>query len=157
MIAMTYWLLKTEPSDYSYDDLENEPEGTVWDGVKNYGALKFLRDMRKGDRAIVYHTGNVRAAVGVAEVVSDPYPDPRGEDERMMVVDVLADFRLKEPVPLADLRDDPKFADHALVRQSRLSVMDLPPDLWEEILRRGGEEPGSETTDRERRRPMKAK
>lgn len=152
---MSYWLLKTEPSDYSYDDLEKEPGGTVWDGVRNYAALKYLRDMEKGDRAIVYHTGNVRAAVGVAEVVSDPYPDPEGDDERMMAVDVAADFRLKRPVPLADLRDDPAFSAHPLVQQPRLSVMELEPDHWAEILRRGGEEPGPETTDREPRRPMK--
>lgn len=135
---MTYWLLKTEPSDYSYDDLENEPAGTVWDGVRNNAALKYLRDMEKGDRAIVYHTGDVRAAVGVAEVTSDPYPDPEAGDERMMVVDVAADFRLATPVPLADLRDEERFADHPLLRNSRLSVMDLTPELWEEILHRGG-------------------
>lgn len=135
---MTYWLLKTEPSDYSYDDLEAEPAGTVWDGVRNNTALQYLRDMKKGDRAIVYHTGNVRAAVGVAEVTSDPYPDPRGDDERFVVVDVAADFRLDEPVPLADLRDDERFADHPLIRNSRLSAMDLTPEIWEEILRRGG-------------------
>jgi predicted RNA-binding protein with PUA-like domain len=135
---MTYWLLKTEPSDYSYDDLEGEPAGTVWDGVRNNAALQYLRDMRKGDRAIVYHTGGVRAAVGVAEVTSDPYPDPKGDDERFAVVDVAADFRLDEPVPLADLRQDERFADHPLLRNARLSVMDLTPELWEEILRRGG-------------------
>jgi predicted RNA-binding protein with PUA-like domain len=135
---MTYWLLKTEPSDYSYDDLEAEPAGTVWDGVRNNTALQYLRDMKKGDRAIVYHTGNVRAAVGVAEITSDPYPDPRGDDERFAVVDVAADFRLDEPVPLADLRDDERFADHPLIRNSRLSAMDLTPEIWEEILRRGG-------------------
>lgn len=157
MALMTYWLLKTEPSDYSYDDLENEPAGTVWDGVRNYAALKYLRDMRKGDRAIVYHTGRVRAAVGVAEVISDPYPDPAGDDERMMVVDVVADLRLRRPVPLADLRELPVAQDHPLVRQSRLSVMDLTPELWEEILRRGGEEPGPATTGRGPRRPIDAK
>ena len=139
MASMNYWLLKTEPSDYSYDDLEKEPAGTVWDGVANYAALKYLRDMREGDRAIVYHTGNVRAAVGVAEVTSDPYPDPRANDERMMVVDVRADFRLKKPVPLADLRDDPAHADHALLRQGRLSVVGLTPALWNDILRRAGD------------------
>jgi predicted RNA-binding protein with PUA-like domain len=135
---MTYWLLKTEPSDYSYDDLEAEPAGTVWDGVRNNTALQYLRDMKKGDRAIVYHTGNVRAAVGVAEITSDPYPDPRGDDERFVVVDVAADFRPDQPVPLADLRDDERFADHPLIRNSRLSAMDLTPEIWEEILRRGG-------------------
>lgn len=141
---MRYWLLKTEPSAYGYDDLEGEPSGTVWDGVRNYAALKFLRDMEKGDRALVYHTGGVRAAVGVAEVTSDPYPDPAADDERMMVVDVAAERRLPRPVPLSDLRDDPAFADHPLVRQPRLSVMELPPDLWERILERAGEEPSAE-------------
>lgn len=154
---MSYWLLKTEPSDYSYDDLEAEPSGTVWDGVRNYAALKYLRDMEKGDRALVYHTGDQRRAVGVAEVVSDPYPDPEGGDERMMVVDVAADFRLERPVPLSELRDLEAFASHPLVTQPRLSVMEVEPDLWEEILRRAGEEPGPEKSDREPRRPMQAK
>jgi predicted RNA-binding protein with PUA-like domain len=135
---MTYWLLKTEPSDYSYDDLEAEPAGTVWDGVRNNTALQYLRDMKKGDRAIVYHTCNVRAAVGVAEITSDPYPDPRGDDERFAVVDVAADFRLDEPVPLADLRDGERCADHPLIRYSRLSAMGLTPEIWVEVLRRGG-------------------
>lgn len=135
---MRYWLLKTEPSDYSFDDLESEPAGTVWDGVRNYAALKYLRDMEKGDRAFVYHTGGVRSVVGVAEVASDPYPDPEDDDERMMVVDLKAAQRLPRPVPLAELRDDPAFADHPLLRQPRLSVMELPPELWERILERGG-------------------
>lgn len=153
---MRYWLLKTEPSDYAYDDLEDEPSGTVWDGVRNYAALKYLRDMETGDRALVYHTGSVRAAVGVAEVTSDPYPDPEADDERMMVVDVAADRRLPRPVPLAELRDDPAFADHPLLRQPRLSVMELPPELWERILVKAGEEPGGES-GRDPRRPMRAR
>lgn len=154
---MSYWLLKTEPSDYSYDDLEGEPSGTVWDGVRNYAALKYLRDMHKGDRALVYHTGSQRRAVGVAEVLSDPYPDPESDDERMMVVDVAADFRLREPVPLSDLRQVEAFAGHPLLQQPRLSVVELEPDLWAEILRRAGEEPGPATTGRGSRRPMKTK
>ncbi len=142
MGPMNYWLLKTEPSDYSFDDLENEPAGTVWDGVRNNGALIHLRDMKKGDRAIVYHTGRERAAVGAAKVDSDPYPDPRGGDERFVVVDVSADFRLTEPVPLADLKEDPDYADEPLIRQGRLSVAPLPPALWQDILARSGEDPG---------------
>lgn len=135
---MRYWLLKTEPSDYSFDDLESEPAGTVWDGIRNYAALKYLRDMEKGDRALVYHTGGVRSVVGVAEVASDPYPDPEEDDERMMVVDLKAVRRLPRPVSLAELRDDPAFADHPLLRQPRLSVMELLPELWERILERAG-------------------
>lgn len=134
---MSYWLLKTEPSDYGYDDLEAEPSGTVWDGVRNHAALKYLRDMAAGDRALVYHTGDERRVVGVAAVVSDPYPDPTAGDERVMVVDVAADFRLARPVPLAELRQVEAWAGHPLVRQPRLSVMAIEPDLWDEILRRG--------------------
>jgi len=140
MRTMSYWLLKTEPSDYSYDDLENEPSGTVWDGIRNYAALKYLRDVKKGDRALVYHTGNQRRVVGVAEVVSDPYPDPQADDERFVVVDVAAGFRLPHPVPLADLRGEAAFAGHPLLKQPRLSAMAIEPDLWREILRRGGAE-----------------
>jgi predicted RNA-binding protein with PUA-like domain len=140
---MSYWLLKTEPSDYSYDDLEGEPAGTVWDGIRNHAALKYLRQMEKGDRALVYHTGNERRVVGVAEVLSDAYPDPNADDERRMVVDLAADFRLARPVPLADLRGEEAFAGHPLLTQPRLSAMEIEPALWEAILHRGGEEPGA--------------
>lgn len=138
---MRYWLLKTEPSGYSYDDLEGAPDGTVWDGVRSYAALKYLRDMEKGDRALVYHTGGERAVVGIAEVVSDAYPDPNDDDERMMVVDVRADRRLRRPVPLSALRDDEALADEPLLRQPRLSAMEVRPELWERILELAGEEP----------------
>jgi len=131
---MRYWLLKTEPSDYSFRDLENEPSGTVWDGVKNYAALKHLRDMEKGDQAFVYHTGRERRVVGVAEVTSDAYPDPNEDDAKIAVVDVRALRRLEHPVPLADLKNEPAFADHPLLRQARLSVMELPPELWKRVL-----------------------
>ncbi len=153
---MNYWLLKTEPSDYSFADLEGEPSGTVWNGVRNYAALKYLRDMERGDRAIVYHTGGERAAVGTAEVTSDPYPDPEAGDERMMVVDVRALEPLERPVPLAELRDDPAFADHPLVRQGRLSVMNLEPALWKNILARAGQAP-PEAGKRSSRRPTEAR
>jgi predicted RNA-binding protein with PUA-like domain len=135
--AMRYWLLKTEPSDYSFDDLENEPSGTVWDGVKNYGALKYLRDMEKGDRALVYHTGSQRRVVGIAEVTSNPYPDPDEDDAKIQVVDVKAGRRLDRTVSLADLKAEPVFEGHPLVKQPRLSVMELGPDQWERVLELG--------------------
>jgi len=134
---MRYWLLKTEPSDYSFDDLENEPSGTVWDGVKNFAALKQLRDMHEGDRAIVYHTGRERRAVGIAEVTSDPYPDPKEDDERIVVVDVAAGPRLARPVTLQELKEEPAFEGHPLLRQARLSAMELAPELWERVLALG--------------------
>ncbi len=136
---MRYWLLKTEPSDYSFADLENEPSGTVWDGVKNYAALKYLRDMEKGDQAFVYHTGKERRVVGIADVTSDAYPDPNEDDEKIAVADVRALRRLPNPVPLADLKQEPAFADHPLLRQSRLSVMELSPALWKRVLELSGE------------------
>lgn len=136
---MRYWLLKTEPSDYSFDDLENEPSGTVWDGVKNFAALKQLRNMHKGDRAIVYHTGTERRAMGIAEVTSDPYPDPNAGDERIVVVDVAAGPRLTRPVTLRELKAEEAFSGHPLLRQPRLSVMELAPELWKRILELGSD------------------
>ena len=151
--AMRYWLLKTEPSDYSFADLQSEPSGTVWDGVKNYAALKYLRDMERGDRAFVYHTGNQRRIVGIADVTSDAYPDPNAGDERMMVVDLAAVEPLEQPVALADLRDEEAFADHPLLTQGRLSVMELSPDLWERVLAMAGHEPAAGESGRSKRRP----
>lgn len=136
---MRYWLLKTEPSDYSFTDLENEPSGTVWDGVKNYAALKYLRDMGKGDQAFIYHTGKERQVVGIAEVTSDAYPDPNEDDEKIAVADVRAHRRLATPVPLAALKEEPAFAGHPLLRQARLSVMELSPELWKRVLEMAGD------------------
>lgn len=126
------WLLKSEPGDYSYDDLERDGT-TVWDGVANFTALRHMRDVRKGDRALIYHTGKQRAAVGTAKVLSDAYPDPRSDDPRIVVFDVEADERLPRPVTLAEVKADPAFADFDLVRLPRLSVMPVPPDLWRRI------------------------
>lgn len=134
---MRYWLLKTEPSDYSFTDLENEPSGTVWDGVKNYAALKYLRDMEKGDRALIYHTGNQRRVVGTAKVTSDAYPDPEEDDPKIQVADVEVDRRLERAVPLSELRAEPVFADHPLLKQPRLSVMEISPEQWERVLELG--------------------
>ncbi len=134
---MRYWLLKTEPSDYSFTDLEDEPSGTVWDGVKNYAALKYLRDMEKGDRALIYHTGNQRRVEGTAKVTSDAYPDPEEDDPKIQVADVEVDRRLERPVPLAELRGEAVFADHPLLKQPRLSVMEISPEQWERVLELG--------------------
>lgn len=129
---MAYWLLKSEPNDYSIDDLESDGQ-TVWDGVKNNLALKHLRQMKKGDRAILYHTGKEKAAVGTCSVLSGPYPDPEGDDERWAVVDVGRPRRFKRPVTLAEVKADPFFADFPLVRMPRLSVMPVPKEVWQRI------------------------
>lgn len=129
---MRYWLLKTEPSDYSYDDLEQDGS-TRWDGVGNNLALKNMREVKNGDRAFLYHTGKERSVVGEAEVTSDPYPDPERDDPRRVVFDVRPDRRLPRPVALAELKADPAFEGFDLVRIPRLSVMPVPAELWRRI------------------------
>ena len=131
---MNYWLFKEEPTHYSFDDLMLDKK-TVWDGVENNLALKHLRELRKGDRAFFYHTGDQKAVVGTMEVVKPAYPDPTQQDPRLVVVDVKPIGRLERPVTLAAIKANPKFADFALVRISRLSVMPVTPDQWAEIER----------------------
>lgn len=129
-----YWILKTEPSAYSFDQLEADKR-TTWDGVKNPVALKNLRSMRPGDEAMVYHTGDEKAIVGLAKIVSDPRPDPK--DPKLVVIDLAAGSRVKKPVTLAIIKADPAFKDLALVRQGRLSVVPVSADLWKRLLAMG--------------------
>ena len=93
------WLLKTEPGEYSFDDLVRD-RTTVWDGVRNPLALKYLRAIRRGDELLIYHTGAVRAVMGLARAASDPYPDPVQQDPKLVVVDVVPGRRLARPVSL---------------------------------------------------------
>ncbi len=132
-----YWLLKTEPSDYSYADL-NRDGRTVWDGVSNNLALKHLRNIKAGDLAFLYHTGKERALVGIAEVISDPYPDPKMSDPKLVVVDVKAREALPQSVSLADVKADSEFSDFLLVRLPRLSVMPVTPLQWNRLLAMAG-------------------
>ncbi len=130
---MAYWLLKTEPSTYSFDDLLRDGK-TVWDGVTNHLALKHLRAMKKGDLAFIYHTGEEKALVGVAEIVSAPYPDPRTKDGNLTVVDLTPKYRLKHPVALSAIKSKKEFARFELVRLPRLSVMPVAKDVWDALL-----------------------
>ncbi len=130
---MNKWLLKTEPSTYSYDDLERDGK-TVWDGVRNSLALKHMRDVRKGDRAIIYHTGSERRAVGIAKIVSDAYPDPKGNTDKAVVFEIAPDARLSQAVTLDELKNDPAFEGFDLIRLPRLSVMPVPPKLWTRLV-----------------------
>ncbi len=127
-----HWLLKTEPSDYSFDDLVRDKR-TIWDGVRNNQALTFLRQMKKGDRAFLYHTGKERAIVGVVRVVRGTYPDPNAGDDKIVVVDVVPQQKVPHPVPLSTIKSDPAFADFHLVRISRLSVMPVAPAIWAKL------------------------
>lgn len=127
------WLLKSEPDDYSYDELEREG-GTVWDGVGNNLALIHMREVKPGDLALIYHTGKERAAVGVARVTSEPYPDPERDDPKRVVFDLEPEARLARPVTLAEIKADPVFAGWELVGNPRLSVMPVPEKLWRRLL-----------------------
>ena len=130
---MKKWLLKTEPGTYSFSDLTREGR-TCWDGVSNPVALGHLRAMKKGDEAFFYHTGAEKAIVGVARIVSDPYPDPKLDDPRRVVVDIAPLRRLDHPVPLAAVKADSRFKTFPLVRIGRLSVMPVSPQEWQALL-----------------------
>ena len=132
-----YWLVKTEPTSYSYDDLERE-KTAVWDGVKNPVALRNLRSMHPGDQVLVYHTGDQKAVVGWATVVSAPYPDPKKKDERLVVIDLKAHRRLPQSVTLAQIKADKTFADLPIVRQGRLSVSRVTAPQWKRVMHLGG-------------------
>ncbi len=130
---MHYWLLKTEPSTYSYENLMRDKKAT-WDGVANPAALKNIRGMQKGDLAFIYHTGDEKSIVGIAEIVSAPYPDPKGDDTRLVVVDLKPKEKLKTPVSLAAVKAKKEFADFALVRIGRLSVVPVTAAQWKSLL-----------------------
>jgi predicted RNA-binding protein with PUA-like domain len=133
---MAYWLLKTEPEDYSYDDLERDGT-TVWNGVSNALALKHLRTMQYGDLALIYHTGKERQVVGIAEVVSKPYPDPKLDDAKRVVVDIRAVKRVLQPVKLSQIKQDSNFENFDLVKLPRLSVVPVSELHWQRLLELG--------------------
>ena len=135
---MNFWLLKTEPDNYSYADLERDG-ATIWDGVANNTALMHIRTMQPGDLALIYHTGDQRQAVGLAEITSAPYADPQAGDPKLVVVDLRPLRRLPQPVTLTAVKADPAFADFALVRQGRLSVVPVTPEQWGKLLGMAGE------------------
>jgi predicted RNA-binding protein with PUA-like domain len=132
-----YWILKTDADTYPFDQLARERRA-VWDGVSNALALKHIRSMAKGDRVLIYHSGDEKALVGLARIVSDPYPDPKAGDPKLAVVDIEAGERLARPVSLTAIKADPAFADLGLVRMSRLSVVPVPAAQWKRLLGLGG-------------------
>jgi len=126
----TSWLFKTEPSVYSYQHLEKDKK-TVWDGVANNLALQNLKDIKKGEQVFIYHTGDEKAAVGVARALGGAYPDPEKDDPKMLVVDIEPVRALKRPVTLAEVKAHPKLKNFDLVRNSRLSIMKVSDEQWE--------------------------
>ena len=134
---MAYWLVKSEPDAFSWDQqVQNGVE--PWTGVRNYMARNNLRAMRKGDRAFFYHSNVGKEIVGVVEVVREAYPDPTAESGDWSSVDMKAIRPMPKPVTLAALKQDPRFADFALVKTSRLSVMPVSAEHWMLICKLGG-------------------
>ena len=130
---MNRWILKTDSDVYPFDQLEREGKA-VWDGVSNAVALKHIRSMAPGDLLLIYHSGATKEIVGLAQVTSAPYTDPKRRDPKLAVVDVEVDRRLPRTVSLAAIKADPAFADSPLVRQPRLSVIPVPEPLWKKLL-----------------------
>ena len=126
----TRWLFKTEPSVYSFQQLQKDQK-TIWDGVANNLALKNLKDIKKGDLIFIYHTGDERQAVGIARALGGAYPDPGKKDPKLLVVDVEAVKALPRPVTLAEVKADKKLANFDLVRNSRLSIMKVSDEQWQ--------------------------
>lgn len=131
-----YWLVKQEPSGprgYNFSTLQKE-KTTVWDGVHNNLALKHMRNMKKGDSVLYYHTGDERQAVGIMTVTSKPYPNPEEDNERFVVVDVKYKRHLDKSVSLEQMKKEKSFKNWELLRISRLSVMPVPKTIWDKII-----------------------
>jgi|SRR5688572_13648187 len=128
---MSYWLVKTEPETYSWDDLVRDKK-TVWDGVRNFQARKNLKSMQKGDVVLFYHTGDEKAVIGLSKVLKEAYPDPKDKD--WVVVELSPDKKLKRPVALSEVKALKKLASMALVKVARLSVQPVKEDEFDAIV-----------------------
>ena len=131
---MKYWLLKSEPDAWSWDNQVKEG-ASMWDGVRNYQARNNLKEMKKNDLCFFYHSVTERSIVGIVKVVKEYYPDPTDKTGRFVVVDVKATKKLKNPVSLDQIKENSKLQDIALVKQSRLSVMPLRKTEWDIIIK----------------------
>jgi predicted RNA-binding protein with PUA-like domain len=136
--AAGYWLVKQEPEDYSWDDLVRDGK-TQWTGVRNFQARNNLRQMKVGDAVFFYHSGKEKSVVGIAQVAKAAYADPTADDPAWIAVDIKAAKPLSQAVPLADIRANPKMRNLLLIRQSRLSVMPMTKDEFEEIVEMGSD------------------
>ncbi len=131
---MSYWLLKTEPDTFSWNDLEKAGKAT-WDGVRNFQARSNMKAMKKGDLAFIYHTGDEKAVVGVAKVEKEFYPEPGDAD--WVVVDLSPEKKLKKPVTLAEIKADTDLKQMVLARVPRLSVQPVEKKEFDKIVKLG--------------------
>jgi predicted RNA-binding protein with PUA-like domain len=134
---MAHWLLKSEPSSYSWDQLVKDKH-TSWTGVRNFQALANLKAMKAGDRCFFYHSGEGKEIVGIAEVVKVAYPDPTDKEGKAVTVDIKAVEPVKQPVMLAAIKADAKFKEFKLVRQSRLSVVPVSDEHFKLLMKMSG-------------------
>ena len=128
---MNYWLVKTEPGTYSWDDLVRDKK-TVWDGVRNFQARNNIKAMKKGDAVFIYHSGEDKAVIGTAKIAKEAYPDPKDKD--WVVVEISADKKLKKPVTLSQIKSLKKLSEMVLVRASRLSVQPVREDEFNTVI-----------------------
>ena len=136
---MAYWLLKTEPDSYSWDDqVKKGAKGDAWTGVRNFRARDHLKAMKKGDLAFFYHTGDEKQVVGVVEVIREAYPDPTDKEGVFSAVDLKAVKPLKKPVTLAAVKADKRLKDMVLAKQPRLSVQPVTAEEWKIVSAMGG-------------------
>ncbi len=135
---MNYWLVKSEPSEYSWQQFIKDGR-THWDGVRNYQARNNLKDMKVGDLVLFYHSVKAKEVVGIARVVREHYPDPTTDDDRWVVTDMVPVEELAQPVSLDMIKKDPRLENIALVRQARLSVMPLKREAFDAIVEMGNQ------------------
>lgn len=135
---MAYWLIKSEPFKYSWEQFVKDKE-TFWDGVRNYAARNNLKAMKKGDKAFFYHSNEGVEIVGIATVTKEAYQDPTTDDERWVAVNFAPDKKLKNAVTLAQIKAEPRLAEMDLVRLGRLSVQTVKPKEWALVLKMAGE------------------
>ncbi len=135
---MAYWLIKSEPFKYSWDQFVKDKK-TFWDGVRNYAARNNLRDMKKGDELFFYHSNEGLEIVGIAMVVKESYQDPTTDETAWLVVDVAPVRKLKKPVSLAQIKADKRLAQMEMIRLNRLSVSKVTPEEWNVVLELAGE------------------
>jgi len=134
---LAYWLFKSDPDEYSYDQLEKDGK-TVWNGVTNNLALKHLRSVKKGDQVFIYHTGSEKKIVGIADVTSTPYSDPEARNPRLVVIDLKPKHKLRKTVSLEQLKGIRELAQFELIRLPRLSVMPVDEATSRRILQLSG-------------------
>jgi predicted RNA-binding protein with PUA-like domain len=136
---MNYWLLKTEPDVFSWDhQLKRGAKGEPWTGVRNFTARRHMKEMKQGDRAFFYHTGEEKQVVGIVEVIKESYPDPTDQDGKFLALDVKALEPLPKPVTLAAIKAEPRLKEMALVKYSRLSVQPVTAAEWKIVCQMGG-------------------